>query len=168
MRGKWAQGIVPRNFRWVITDRLAVCERLGGYGPNHRKVRRQEEIIWVRENGFTYVVSLIGAPHNLHNYDELEMPWIHEPMPEGPDSDGRLLEVYQRLADLLAHGAKLVMHLEEVGDRLAGFVAGYLVWSGLVDIPEQAISVVEQLFERQMGPVGRSTVAMAVGLPAPR
>jgi len=44
-KGKWAQGIQPRHFNWVIQDRLAICERPGGFGQNHRKVRRQEEII---------------------------------------------------------------------------------------------------------------------------
>ena len=29
----------------------------GGYARNHRRVRRQEEIIWIREQGFTRVVS---------------------------------------------------------------------------------------------------------------
>ena len=29
MKGKWAQGITPRNFVWVLKDRLAVCERPG-------------------------------------------------------------------------------------------------------------------------------------------
>ena len=50
LRGKWALGITPRNFTWVIKDCLAICERPGGYGDNHRRVRRQEEIIWLREN----------------------------------------------------------------------------------------------------------------------
>ena len=59
MKGKWAAGIVPRNFAWVIKDQLAVCERLGGYGENHRKVRRQEEIIWVQQQGFARVISLL-------------------------------------------------------------------------------------------------------------
>ena len=67
LRGKWALGIQPRNFTWIIKDRLAVCERPGGYGVNHRRVRRQEEIIWLRENNFAKVISIIGAPHNLHN-----------------------------------------------------------------------------------------------------
>ena len=78
-KGKWAQGIRPRNFHWVIKDQLAVCERPGGYGANHRQVRRQEEIIWVREQGFTCVISVISAPHNLHNYDELGVTWRHRP-----------------------------------------------------------------------------------------
>ena len=29
LRGKWAQGIQPRNFAWIIKDHLAVCERPG-------------------------------------------------------------------------------------------------------------------------------------------
>ena len=61
VKGKWAQGIQPRNFAWILKDRLAVCERPGGYGANHRRVRRQEEIIWIREQGFTHVISLIAA-----------------------------------------------------------------------------------------------------------
>ena len=71
LRGRWALGITPRNFTWILKDKLAICERPGGYGENHRRVRRQEEIIWIRENGFGCVISIIPAPHNLHNYDEL-------------------------------------------------------------------------------------------------
>ena len=79
MKGKWAQGIQPRNFAWVMKGKLAVCERPGGYGANHRRVRRQEEIIWIREQGFTCVVSIIPSPHNLHNYTELDVTWRHRP-----------------------------------------------------------------------------------------
>ena len=61
LRGKWALGIQPRNFTWILKDKMAVCERPGGFGSSHRRVRRQEEIIWIRENGFNYVVSLIQA-----------------------------------------------------------------------------------------------------------
>ena len=87
MKGKWAQGIQPRNFAWILKDKLAVCERPGGYGANHRRVRRQEEIIWIREQGFTCVVTLIPSPHNLHNYDELGVTWRH--LPFGPHDDAR-------------------------------------------------------------------------------
>ena len=30
MKGKWAQGIQPRNFAWILKDKLAICERPGG------------------------------------------------------------------------------------------------------------------------------------------
>ena len=99
MKGKWAQGIKPRNFAWVIKDRLAVCERPGGYGANHRQVRRQEEIIWIREQGFTTVISVIPAPHNLHNYDELDVA-VAPPArsPTHDDADRYLADVPARAA----------------------------------------------------------------------
>ena len=47
LRGRWAQGLQPRYFTWVIKDRLGAGERPGGFARNHRKVRRQEELIWL-------------------------------------------------------------------------------------------------------------------------
>ena len=163
-KGKWAQGIQPRNFAWVIKDRLAVCERPGGYGPNHRRVRRQEEIIWIREQGFDQVVSLIPSPHNLHNYDELGVPWLHRP--QGPNDDPVAFQqsLYTELRTRLAAGEKLLMHQEEVGDRVCGLVAGYILWAGLVPYGPQAISVTERLTGRQLGPHGRELVATADSL----
>jgi hypothetical protein len=161
MKGKWAQGITPRNFVWVLKDRLAICERPGGYGPNHRRVRRQEEIIWIREQGFTRVISLIAAPHNLHNYDELNVAWLHRP--ERPQDDPAIFQrnLYTEIKLLLANGEKLVLHQEEVGDRICGLVAGYLLWARLVPYGPQAISVTERLTGRQLGPQGRRLVASA-------
>ena len=79
MRGKWAEGIMPRNLIWIVKDRLAVCERPGGYGPQHRKVRRIEELIWIRRNDFKRVISIIPAAHNLHNYEEFDISPMRSP-----------------------------------------------------------------------------------------
>ena len=62
MKGKWARGITPRFFAWIIKGHLAISERPGGYARNHRKVRRHEEILWLRSEGFTRVVSLLPSP----------------------------------------------------------------------------------------------------------
>ena len=161
MKGKWAQGITPRNFVWVLKDKLAICERPGGYGANHRRVRRQEEIIWIREQGFTRVISLIAGEHNLKNYDELGVSWLHRP--QKPTDDPVIFQhkLYLELQALLARGEKLVMHQEEVGDRVCGLVAGYLLWGRLVPYGPQAISVTERLTGRQLGPHGRELVAIA-------
>ena len=165
VKGKWAQGIEPRNYRWVMQDQLAVCERPGGYGPNHRRVRRQEEIIWVREQGFAPVISIIPSPANLHNYDELGVTWIHRPFGNHDDAHHYLAAFFPELADLLAGGAKLLIHGEELGDRISGIIAGYLVWTGLVPSGPKAISLTERLVQRQLGPVGRELVTIALGLP---
>ena len=160
MKGKWAQGIVPRNFAWVIKDQLAVCERVGGYGANHRKVRRQEEIIWIREQGFSRVVSLLSSPHNLHAYDELGVTWSHVPFAPHDDASVVLADLYSKIRDWLGAGERILIHQEELSDRLMGVVAGYLRWSGMVPSGPQAIAVVERILGRQMGPAGRELVAL--------
>jgi len=161
VKGKWAQGIVPRNFTWVIKDRLAISERPGGYGDNHRRVRRQEEIIWIRHQGFTSIVSLLASPHNLHAYEELDVPAQHLPFGLHDEPRAVLSALYPDVRAQLAGGARLLVHQDEVGDRLHGTVAGYLVFAGLVPEPTRAIAMSEQLLSRQLGPAGRELVALA-------
>jgi hypothetical protein len=167
VKGKWAKGIEPRFFAWVLKDQLAVSERPGGYARNHRRVRRQEEILWLRSESFTRVVSLLPSPHNLHAYDELEMRWSHVPF--GPQDDPRnvLPELYAQLHEWLGAGERLLLHQEELGDRLMGIVAGYLIWCHKLPAPPQAITLVEQILHRQMGPVGRELVAIAAEISTP-
>ena len=161
MKGKWAAGIVPRNFAWVIKDQLAVCERLGGYGANHRKVRRQEEIIWVREQGFTRIISLLPSPHNLHAYEELGVEYLHYPFGKHDDPATVLEPFWHDLRRQLAAGDKVIIHHDELGDRLEGAIAGYLVVAGLVPEEPRATAMVEHVLQRQMGPEGRELVALA-------
>jgi hypothetical protein len=161
MKGKWAQGITPRHFSWIIKDKLAISERPGGYGQNHRKVRRQEEIIWIREQGFTRVISLIPSSHNLHNYDELGVEWVHCPYGQHDDAARVLGALYPQLKALIGAGGKLLIHGEELGDRVCGVAAGYLRWTGLIDNGPDTISAIEHLTSRQLGPAGRELIAVA-------
>jgi hypothetical protein len=110
------------------------------------------------------VVSLLPSPHNLHAYDELGVTWAHIPFAPHDDPYTVLPDLYRQLRDWLAAGEKVLLHQEELGDRLMGVVAGYLRWSGLVTDGPQAITVVEQILHRQMGPVGRELVALAPDL----
>ncbi|HEY1466151.1 MAG TPA: hypothetical protein VGF11_03780 [Acidimicrobiales bacterium] len=161
MKGKWAAGIPPRNFTWVIKDRLAVSERPGGFAPNHRKVRRQEEIIWLQVQGFTSVVSLLPSSHNLQAYQEQELPSIHFPLPPSGDTRAMQLDLFRELHTRLTAGERLLVHQEELGDRVMGVVAGYLLWSGRLPNGPQAVTVLEHMIGHQMGPSGRELVAVA-------
>ena len=165
MRGRWAAGIEPRNFAWILKERLAVSERPGGFASHHRRVRRQEEILWLHAQGFTRVVSLLPSTHNLHAYDELQIPSAHYAVPAHGDARPVLEELYVALFDWLHDGERVLLHMDELGEQLAGVVAGFLLWSGLLPGPPQAVSVVEQLLRRQMGHAGRLLVATAVDLP---
>ncbi len=158
LRGKWALGIKPRHFTWIIKDRLAVCERPGGYGENHRRVRRQEEIIWIRENGFACLFSIIPAPLNLHNYDELGLTYRHRPYLPHEDYDRYLTFVFRELRDLLDAGGKVIVHGEEVGDRIIGMMGAYIRWSGLVPEGQQAVAITERIAERQLDPFARELI----------
>src|SRR5690606_10999103 len=68
---KMITGLKPRNFVWVIADRLAVSERIGGNGFQHRRVRRDQEINWlIEEARITGVVSLLPGNQNISAYTE--------------------------------------------------------------------------------------------------
>lgn len=161
MKGKWASGIEPRYFTWIIRDHLAVAERLGGYGANHRKVRRHEEIIWVREQGFTRIVSLLASPHNLRHYEDLGVECRHLPFGDHDDANEVLPRIWDDLQAQVANGDKVLVHADALGDRLLGVMGGYLVHTGLVPEGPRATAMIERLVERQMGPAGRALVAVA-------
>jgi hypothetical protein len=144
-----------------------VSERPGGFAPHHRRVRRQEEIIWLRVQGFNRVVSLLPSSHNLAAYDEGELAWSHFPVPAAGDVRDVLLDLYRHLDGWLRAGERVLVHQEELGDRIMGVVAGYLWWSGRLPGGPQAIAVVERLVGHQMGPPGRDMVARASELVAP-
>lgn len=167
MRGRWAAGIMPRNFAWIIKDRLAVSERPGGYAPHHRRVRRQEEILWLHGHDFNRVISLLASSHNLHAYEEQHIPAAHFALLDHADVRDVLSELYPALLGWLKDGERLLVHHEALNERLAGVIAGFLCWSGVLPEPPRAISVVEQLLRRQMGSAGRSIVAVVSDLAPP-
>ena len=98
LRGRWAQGLEPRFFCWIVRDRLAASERPGGFARSHRKIRRQEELIWLGQNGFTRVISLLDSPHNLQAYDEAGIPYEHVPLGRHDELGDRLPLIYEAIA----------------------------------------------------------------------
>ena len=158
MRGKWAAGIPPRNFTWIIRDHLAVGERPGGAARTHRPVRRKEEIIWLRVQGFNRVISLLPSPHNLRAYEEEGIAYDHYAMLPGVDPRVVLAECYQELDRTLAAGERILVHRDELGDEVMGVAAGYLVWTKRVTHGPHAVALIEHLVGHQMGPAGRELV----------
>lgn len=163
LRGRWAQGLEPRFFCWIVKDRLAASERPGGFSRNHRKIRRQEELIWLHQHGFTRVLSLLDSPHNLHAYDEAQIAYEHVPLGRHDELPERLAAVYDAIAARLDSSTERVLvHHEEFGDRLIGVLGGYLLYMGLVDSGPHAVMVMERLTGRELGAVGREIIAVTV------
>ena len=84
---------------------------------------------------------------------------MHLPLPDSGDPE-RLEVILHTIHDHVA-GDRVVLHHDSIGDRLSGVVAGYLLWSGLVDTGPEAITIAEQLLERELGPTARELVAVA-------
>ncbi len=163
MKGRWAQGLEPRAFCWIIKDRLAASERPGGFARNHRKVRRQEELIWLIGHGFTHILSMLDSPHNLHAYEEAAIPYAHIPIGRHDEWADRLPELYGMLSAWLSQPDEQVLsHHEEFGDRLLGVLAGYLLFAGLVTEGPHAVVVIEKITGRQLGSLAREIVAVTV------
>jgi hypothetical protein len=160
VRGRWAQGLEPRGFCWIFQDRLAASERPGGFARNHRKVRRQEELIWLVGHGFTHVLSLLDSPHNLHAYDEAGIAYEHIPLGRHDDWATSLERVDVTLKKWLdAPDERVLIHHEEFGERLLGVLAGFLLYAGIVTEGTHAIVMIEKITGRELGAPGREIVA---------
>jgi hypothetical protein len=155
-------GLEPRGFKWVIKGRLAVSERIGGYGIQHRRVRREEEILWLRkEAGINTVVTLLGGGQNIANYQEAGFRVLHEPfVGEFEPEDAQ--RVFRALDEALESRSNAVLvHRDLVDDAIAGLLAGYLVHSKLVTNPILAIAVIQEILGRPLGPEGRALVPIS-------
>ena len=111
------------------------------------------------------VVSIIPSTHNLHNYDELGVAYLHRPFGTTDDPRQVLGQLYPELQQMLNDGTKVLLHGEEVGDRVAGLIGGYIRWAGMVPGGPESISIVERITGRQLDPFGRSLITMAPELP---
>ena len=157
--GRMVAGLKPRGFTWVISDRLAVSERVGGSGFQHRRVRREEEITWlVEEAGVNTVVSMLPGNQNLSAYREVGITTYSIPIGASYESEevGRFFGTLEKAMD--RNRAKVLVHRETVDDTVGGLLGGYLVTSGLVEDPILALALIQQILGRALGPEGRSLI----------
>jgi hypothetical protein len=89
------------------------------------------------------------------------MASMHFPLPAAGDARGVLADAYREMHVRLSAGERVLIHQEELGDRVTGVVAGYLLWSERLPSGPQAITVLEHMTGHPMGPSGRELVAFA-------
>ncbi len=155
-------GLEPRGFTWVISGRLAVSERIGGYGFQHRRVRREEEIAWLKHHGVTAVLSLLEGNQNLGSYRAAAIEAYHAPLVDiEPDT---VLRILKRIHEIISTpGAVLLVHRDTIDDRVAGLLAGYLVHAGLVNGPIIATAAIQEILRRPLGPSARGMIPQTTG-----
>ena len=151
-------GLEPRGFRWVIKDRLAVSERIGGYGFQHRRVRREEEIIWLKYHGVNAVMSLLGSNQNSFAYTGAGLSFASYELPEELEPED-VDAVFHVLAEALTpEDAVVLVHRDTIDDTLGGLLAGYLIHSGMLEDPIVATDVIQRILGRAIGPEGRRLI----------
>ncbi len=155
-------GLEPREFTWVIQSRLAVSERVGGYGFQHRRVRREEEITWLKNAGITCILSLLDGNQNMASYEESELVAYHEPLSDLELDAVRAVFDAMDLA-LSSPDEVLLIHRDIIDDAVAGVLAGYLVHSGLIDDPIVAIAAIQEILKRPLGPEARAIIPEEAG-----
>ena len=76
-----------------------------------------------------------------------------------------LAACYRDIDASLAAGERLLLHQDELGDRVMGVIAGYLVWSGRIANLPQSVALVEHVVGHAMGEPGRELLAELEGMP---
>src|SRR6056300_26694 len=104
-------GLKPNDFNWIIEGKLAVSECIGGSGLTPRKIRREEEIQWLKGQGFNAIKEALS------------------------DKD-----------------RKLLIHRETLDEQVPGILAGYLIYSKLLDDPILARTILEKILEKPLSP----------------
>jgi hypothetical protein len=155
-------GLEPRAFTWVIARRLAVSERIGGFGFQHRRVRREEEIAWLKDNGINAVLSLLEGNQNLSAYEKAGLLAANEPLPELTIEGVR--RVLKTMGTMLSKSDRvLLVHRDIIDDNLAGVLAGYLVHSGRIEEPIMATALIQEILKRPLGPEARAIIPLTAG-----
>lgn len=151
-------GLEPKGFTWVITGRLALSERIGGYGFQHRRVRREEEVVWLLAEGVNTVFSLLPGNQNQAAYEAAGLRYFNHPIV--PDLDpAEAPGVFADLDEALSRrGACVLVHHDHIDDTVVGLLGGYLVYAGLIKDPVMATSIIQEITGRPLGPEGRRLI----------
>ncbi len=151
-------GLEPRGFKWVIAGKLAVSERIGGHGFQHRRVRREEEIIWLTEQGINSVFSLLPGNQNQAAYEAAGFAYFNHPVVVDVEPDEAEV-IFAELEQLLeVEGASVLVHRDLIDDMVVGLLGGYLVHVGLIKDPIVATSIIQEITGRPLGPEGRRLI----------
>lgn len=162
------QGIKPRHFHWIIKGQLAASERPGGATKRHRRVRRDEELIWIAESEIKKILSLLPSTHNLKAYADFGIPAVNIPVTSFGELKLKLPEIYQAIDEARSQGEALLVHMDEFSDALAGLMAGYLIHAGLVTKPQEVTILLEKILQRPLGPDAKLVVQAAAALRSSR
>ena len=145
-------GLKPNDFHWIIEGKLAVSECIGGGGLTPRKIRREEEIQWIKSQGINAIFSLLDTDFNLKNYKEFCFITYLYPLSEDVPTES-LNIIFEAIKEALSDKErKLLIHREYLDEEVPGILAGYLIYSKLLDDPILSRTILEKILEKPLSP----------------
>ena len=145
-------GLKPNNFHWIIDGKLAVSECIGGGGMTPRKIRREEEVQWLKGSGINSIFSLLDTDFNLKNYQEVGFRTYHYPLTDDIPEES-LHVIFEAIKEALSDkDRKLLIHREYLDEEVPGILAGYLIYSKLLDDPILARTILEKILGKPLSP----------------
>lgn len=109
----------PKRIWWARPRKLCALERPGGGGRSHRPDRRAEEIQYLLDAGVRVVISTMTTRHNLADYEQAGLEWIHVPVESTADAE----EAYDELLLILRRETRKAGAVAVHGNRWTDFVA---------------------------------------------
>ena len=142
----------PNDFHWIIEGKLAVSECIGGGGLTSRKIRREEEVQWLKSNGINSIFSLLETDFNLTNYQEVGFRTYHFPLGENPPKES-ISVIFEAIKEALSDKErKLLIHREYLDEEVPGILAGYLIYSKLLEDPIFSRTILERILGKPLSP----------------
>ena len=103
-------GLKPNDFNWIIEGKLAVSECIGGGGLTPRKIRREEEIQWIKSQGINAIFSLLDSDFNLKNYQEVGFRTYHYPLADDVPKES-LNIIFEAIKEALSDKELSLIHI---------------------------------------------------------
>ena len=104
------------------------------------------------------VAKLFAVTGPCRAYFEHGLTASHYALRGGPQQREVLEACYKDIANCMNNKTVVLLHSDEVSDRLLGVIAGYLVWTKKAPTVPTAVALVERLFKRSIGPDGRTVL----------
>ena len=91
----------------MITGRLAVSDRIGGSGFQHRKVRREEEIRWLSGQGINTILSFLSPGQNRSAYDQAGFRVVAHPVDGMPEEPEEIEAIFEAMKAAMHRGERI-------------------------------------------------------------
>ena len=130
----------PKDYAWIVPERVAVAARPGGCGRNHRRETRIEELEWWRDRGVVTIVSGMRTRHCLDDYAARGFEVRHHPLRDPEQARDAAVALARDVRGLLeTHEGAVLVHCDCANEWLAAIDAVLRMELGLARTSRTAL-----------------------------